>query len=764
MRLQHVAQQQFRRLSHRYVFLRHLSWTTTLLSLVWFYTVYWGERSVYSSSIEACEWSSWEQWPQEAKPHRLVLVADPQLVDPHTYPGRPWPLSTLTERYTDLYMSRNFRLINADLDPDSIFFLGDLFDGGREWPPEKAKRLKTSQREQLERLGVLAPKEKKESILGNVKSAFSKSKADESASTIGKDGQDLKAFIPGEDGKWVKWGATQWYKDLDRFARIFYDPKQLYPSTRRTIFAAYDVEADPISVANGANEGRWQEYATSGGKSRKVVSSLPGNHDVGFGAGVQLSVRDRFESHFGVGNRVDVIGNHTIISIDSPSLSAHSQYVKTGWESEAAQYEELTHLWKPAWDFIENINASATRAISEAMREYYPREGKDRGWSHEVIDPQDPTQLAANKPISDARTVKTPLPVILLTHVPLYRPPDSECGPMREKGRSIKVQYGYQYQNVVTQTLSKDIVSKVSTAGDIVIVFSGDDHDFCDVSHRYNMPIPGTKSYFPNDDSVKAKYQQIREITVKSFSWAMGVRKPGFLLVSLWNPVDAHGNTIGTPLPTVQTHNCLLPDQLGIFIDYGLLFAITLIALLVEALVRSLRPGAAASYDDTPLTPTKLSLPRFKANGTANGFATSGHLSATKGRHTRGSSLSTSTHSANNSEGNLSVQRNYNARARSVSPAYGGMHQQTLQPGGPLIERAGFFPQVKWIDPTDEESDEESNVGTEGGDGIVDSQAKWKWRQRTPGKGKVVLTEYLWRLVIVGIPCGLWYLFLVRNG
>ncbi|KAK5172179.1 uncharacterized protein LTR77_003817 [Saxophila tyrrhenica] len=768
MRLQHVIQQQFRRLSYRAPILRHVSITTTLLSLIWIYAIYWGERSVYHSSVEACAWEKWEEWPQEASPHHLVLIADPQLVDPHTYPGRPWPLSTMTERYTDLYMMRNFRLINANFDPDSIFFLGDLFDGGREWPPENARIVDKTGRKYMEEQGVLEPKAVKKRSMG---AALSKPHANSMLKedhNIGKNGEDLKAFIPGGYGKFAKYGSKQWYIDLDRFAKIFYDPAQVYPDSHRQMLAAYDVAADATSVANGATGESWQEYATSGGKSRKVVASLPGNHDVGFGAGVQLSVRERFESHFGASNRVDVVGNHTIISIDSPSLSAHSQYLKSGWESEAAQSEQLDHIWQPTWDYLDNIDQPVGKAVSDALHEYFP-ESRPKGWSHEVVDPEDAEKIAAHKAVNEAAKKRPHLPVILLTHVPLFRNPDTDCGPMRERGNSIKVQFGYQYQNVVTQTLSKDIVHKVSAAGDIIQVFSGDDHDYCDVTHRYNVPQPGTKSYFPNDDSLKARYQQIKEITVKSFSWAMGVRKPGFLLVSLWNPVDAQGKTIGTPLPTIQIHNCLLPDQLSIFINYGLLFLITFPLLLTQSILRIFRTSSESSRLDAPPSDTdsKSPLPRFQF--------TNGSLAPASPTHQRGTS-STSSHSTTNPDtANPSVQRNTTARARSVSPGSYTTNPQPSksQPTGGLIDKAGFFPAVKWIDPADEESDEESIVGVDGVDGAGeedDSQAKWKWRQRTrtPWGWKERVRRVGWEfgldLVVVVVPAGGWYFWLIGRG
>ena len=737
MHLQHVIIKELRRLTRRYEFLRRVSVTTSTLTLIWLYSLFLGERSTYGDHIEACAWKSWEEWPQEAVPHHLVLVADPQLVDPHTYPGRPWPLSTLTESYTDLYMSRNFRLINTRLDPDSIVFLGDFFDGGREWATDKAKKLKSSQRRKLEDLGVTIRSQEE------------------------MDADMKKAFVPGENGRWSSWTNKQWVVDLERFSKIFFSPQQLYPKSERGVFAAYELPTDPVNVENGANDVTLQEYAASGSKQRHVVASLPGNHDVGLGAGVQLVVRDRFESHFGGGNRIDILGNHTFISIDTPSLSARSQYLSSGFESDAMQYEELEDIWKPAMDFTEDLRTPAGRAVSQALAEYYPGERNTKRWQHRVTAPEElDRSLSTAQLIKETLEAKPQLPVILLSHVPLYRPPDTECGRMRERGSAISIYMGYQYQNVLTQTLSKDIVTRVSAAGDIAMAFSGDDHDYCDVLHKYNVGT-WTGSGATQEDNMKTKLKHVKEITVKSFSWAMGVRRPGFLLVSLWNPVDAQGNTVGTPLPTVQTHLCLLPDQLGIFIRYGLLLALTLPVMLVRAVILALRAPASEEAEDIPPSPTKLSLPRFEFP-TTNGSADTITPKAKAKSRQRGSSTSMSSHAHSNSNGHLGVQRSYNARTRSVSPTLGaGFEPQPS--GGPLIEKAGYFPQVQWTDPGDGDSDEESNVG---GDGnfIDDSQAKWKWRRRTPGRVRKALDEFGGSLLVVGLPAMLWYGFLIRNG
>ncbi|KAI7226374.1 hypothetical protein KC352_g15724, partial [Hortaea werneckii] len=306
MRLYHAASQHWRRLTRRLPILRRFSLAITLLTLFWIYTLHWGEWSVFASSIESCQWPTWEKWPSTATPHHLVFVADPQLVDPHTYPGRPWPLSSLTETYTDTYMARNYRLINERLDPDSIVFLGDLFDGGREWAPEKARAVRESQQQKEKDKSGGSPKGKRseghvtgpESGLADEEGAngshakrslksYKKAMTRPHSQPISKEdhfldahGNDLKEFVPGENGRWSRWGQQQWDADFTRFGRIFFDTDQLYPGVQRSYFGAWDVTPDEYNVQNGAEPNfTRQEYALSGGKQRKVIASLPGNHD-----------------------------------------------------------------------------------------------------------------------------------------------------------------------------------------------------------------------------------------------------------------------------------------------------------------------------------------------------------------------------------------------------------------------------------------------------------------------------------------------------
>jgi len=379
---------------------------------------------------------------------------------------------------------------------------------------------------------------------------------------------------------------------------------------------------------------------------RRVIASLPGNHDLGFGSGIQLGVRDRFQAFFGDGNRVDIIGNHTFVSIDSVSLSAKEQP------------EASKEIWQPADNFLQNFQDQREDLLLEAFGRrkaapkpiinnhsveelYYPGiEEKVEAYKKLMAEKQEQyrkehpeqfqkrdltlldTQLemvvkrdvSANLPLSDVsngqnikpRALDLPmpdLPTVLLTHVPLYRKPGEPCGPLRERHpptpppngqttpvnpdhpNAISVSGGYQYQNVLSEALTKHIISHISssTTSDLKYAFSGDDHDYCEVVHDYS---PRT----------------VREITVKSISWAMGVRRPGVVLASLWNPLDENGQRIGAKeTETMQTHLCLLPDQLGRFIQYALLVGLSLAVLFVRSILAAYmitRPTSLIDYQE----------------------------------------------------------------------------------------------------------------------------------------------------------------------
>lgn len=405
-------------------------------------------------------------------------------------------------------------MLQRKLRPDALFFLGDLFDGGREW------------------------------------------------STATSESPELR---------YRDYGDEYWLHEYDRFSKIFFD--------------------------------RWSEGdgPHSNPRGRRIIASLPGNHDIGFGNGIQEPVHRRFRAFFGDGNRVDAIGNHSFVSVDTVSLSSMEQPdPETGSSGMGAGdgTQPNENIWAYANNFLDGLEERKGRVTREEMlalsrRNRPPHTPHDDG----IAEDQPPTPE---------------FPTILLTHVPLHRPSGTPCGPLRERfppsstdplpekddRNAISISGGYQYQNVLSPQISNELISKLGP--NVVHIYSGDDHDYCEISHSEFSGSP-------------------KEITVKSFSWAMGVRKPGFQMASLWNPIDMDtGKPIqraGAPEPTLQNHLCLLPDQLSIFIRYAYVLALTIFFLLVHAVPLAFYPSEIA-VDPLPLLPLHRKPPTASSSST----------------------------------------------------------------------------------------------------------------------------------------------------
>ncbi|KAG0246536.1 hypothetical protein BGX31_001407 [Mortierella sp. GBA43] len=175
------------------------------------------------------------------------------------------------------------------------------------------------------------------------------------------------------------------------------------------------------------------------------------------------------------------------------------------------------------------------------------------------------------------------LPRILFTHVPLFRLDTTPCGDARETKRVIVNEWGEQYQNMVQAPLTKDILHAIKPD----MVFSGDDHDWCEVAHS----LDGTLT---------------PEVTLPTFSFAQGIQQAGFVMLSLYNPdlktknvfpVVPTTSASGLPLSTEGNdgtmirpsmdatfayEECMLPNQLLIYGCYGLLFGCSLLWILIR--------------------------------------------------------------------------------------------------------------------------------------------------------------------------------------
>jgi ethanolamine phosphate phosphodiesterase len=391
----------------------------------------------------------------------------------------------------------------------------------------------------------------------------------------------------------------------------------------------------------------WNVDAGAGQRGKKIISSLPGNHDLGFGPEIKVSVRQRFEAYFGEGNRVDVIGNHTFVSVDTVSLSAG--------DSPQRDLAAAKDIYAPADEFLNEVKAIKRKAAARELK-FWRGEVEDVVFDHKVEEAENAD--FSNLPSLDPGENGPDFPTVLLTHVPLYRPPGTPCGPLREhwpptqppKGQTtpvvpddrnaISVSSGYQYQNVLSES---DSVKLIKSIGHVIHTFSGDDHDYCEVVH--------------SDEK-----ENVHEITVKSMGMNMGVPTPGFQMVSLYNPIDEEGNSLlGSGEPTLQTHLCLLPTTFSTYTTYMALGIVTVAILVARALlvpILNLQPFAL-----DPVHQSDPILPMYKAKyeddepgpdlgSQSSGNAASKFVSARVGRGHRDRSHSMAS----------------NGLARSVSP------------------------------------------------------------------------------------------------
>ncbi|KAL8276775.1 hypothetical protein RQP46_010831 [Phenoliferia psychrophenolica] len=219
------------------------------------------------------------------------------------------------------------------------------------------------------------------------------------------------------------------------------------------------------------------------------------------------------------------------------------------------------------------------------------------GWSFVWVDSmallEDEGGTEARAFVESLADRPSTLPRILLTHIPLYRPDGTPCGNDREHARPIYEGEGKNYRNELDKATSDWLLRSLKPT----LVYSGDDHDACVVEHAFpsSPKVPAPASFAGS---------LIRESTIKAFSMAMGIHRPGYHLLSL-SPSS----------PSYSQTTCVLPDQLSIWLSsYLTTSLILLVALLLPKLLhaflhsRSVRHTSSALSNGLPLHKHKRSL------------------------------------------------------------------------------------------------------------------------------------------------------------
>ncbi|KDE03459.1 hypothetical protein MVLG_06069 [Microbotryum lychnidis-dioicae p1A1 Lamole] len=188
---------------------------------------------------------------------------------------------------------------------------------------------------------------------------------------------------------------------------------------------------------------------------------------------------------------------------------------------------------------------------------------------------------------------KSNLPRVLFTHIPLYRPEGTFCGASRESQNALRQGSGLNYQNQLDEETTQWLVRTLKPN----LVYSGDDHDSCIVRHPFL--IDGETPLI--------------ETTVKAFSMAMGIRKPGYHLLSLYAPKDS---TNPSTSATFTQTNCVLPDQIYLWTRiYMPLYLLLILLFLAPKLWRMItgslkRSNASARSNGLPIHRHRSSLSR----------------------------------------------------------------------------------------------------------------------------------------------------------
>ena len=159
-----------------------------------------------------------------------------------------------------------------------------------------------------------------------------------------------------------------------------------------------------------------------------TVHYLPGNNDVGLNMDpiASLDARRRFAKHFGPLDQTVTIQNHTLVLLD------------------------------------------ASRIIEEDYRRLRggPHHESPKGGTTSFVDAVQPGLsliLGSCEMDLEAEAVISPCigdkahPVILFTHIPLFRPDTASCGPLRESG-TIRRGAGPNYQSTVGKGVSASLL------------------------------------------------------------------------------------------------------------------------------------------------------------------------------------------------------------------------------------------------------------------------------------------------------------------
>lgn len=481
----------------------------------------WFEWIVPSRTAGACSWAE-----TGLNPTNVLLVADPQLIDNHTYPGRNSALLKLLQHTVDKYVAQNYKAMVGKLQPDYIFFLGDYLDNGR---------LATDQyfNHEVRRFWRIFDRWPGKYVHG--KNWFTN--------------------VPGNHdigfGNAVKAHLRQRFEGVFGLANTVVEAGGVeFVMVDTPLYSADNgLEADARHFVNSLDVGKLtseNDQATGESNTRRA-------EDAGEDAGEDVG---------GISESVDPITGKAIDDTKAASEEKpETDLTGLGSASDGSAKAPEVEAANAAAPYNEKSSEKSALDLETELNAPNPPPEKPKSQQDDLPKaavPESSSGSTESPSTEDIPAVLTRKPRILLSHVPLYRDTKVQtCGPLRES-LVFHQNKGYQYQLALLPEVSSEILEKLRP----IVAFSGDDHDYCDVTH----PLTNT-----------------REITVKSISMAMGIWQPAVQLLSF----DASSAT--PELLTYDTHLCYLPTPYHNVIAYAITAAIIGAILLSHAL--RLRPS-----------------------------------------------------------------------------------------------------------------------------------------------------------------------------
>lgn len=495
----------------------------TAFRLVWLALLFYGERAVFHNAASSCPWpdAPTSSANETRSAVHVLLVTDPRIIVPDTYPDLPFPTFTypLVRHFSDNYLKNVWTSLAVN--PNKWLYRGYI------QPPSQDAQWGSPSRS-----GLVQP----------------------------PDGVVWMGDLT--DGGRRGRSNTEYEALVRRFNEIFWRPREAHweaPSstlgtTRQLIVPRTSANMFlPTFYLSGEND-----IGLLDPTSDHLVDALASQDAV-----------ERFKKHFGM--KIDgggfvvkdrnpykhvSLNGRIIISTDSALGATHELILVNA--------QDLVNMQREGGG---PFNASPS---SEQQGELDGQPGQKP-----YKETYDFVESVKRGPIR--------VPRVLLTHVPLHRPEGTSCndaarssihGVTREAVQPL--QPGTDLSSTNRHTVSPLVTNWLLHSIDPMAVFSSDDHDHCE--HRHNRSVDTNSSSTMVDGFEPG---QIPELTVKSISKAGGIRRPGFARLSLFSPPPSLQSSTA-PYVAMAYTPCLLPDQFAIWTKLYLPFLIiSLVGLLL---------------------------------------------------------------------------------------------------------------------------------------------------------------------------------------